>query len=199
MDLDFNSFDDIPLPIKAAFVAIICALVFYFAYMIDYSNTLRITRANQSKEADLKTSLQSLYDTNTALRNKISDFQELTKTLVQWQSQLIKPSELSDLLNEILKIGSGNNLQFDLFNPGDKIKEDMYLKVPIKIVVEGSYNQIADFISQIANMKWLIAVNDFIIAKKKILVNGKESSETTNTSGGLISEITVEVYYRDSK
>jgi type IV pilus assembly protein PilO len=198
MDLDFRTFDEIPLIIKAAFVAAICGLVFYFAYMFDFSYTLRVIHGNAQKEADLKIQYQALVDTKKTLENNIADFPQLLTTLAEWQGQLIKPTELPELLNEILKIGTNNNLQFDLFNPGEKIKDDIYYKLPIKILAQGSYNQIADFISQIANMKWLIAIDNIIIAKKGVLAAAAKSDALVS-NGALLAEVNLEVYYRASK
>ena len=196
MDLNFNSFDDIPVPLRIAFIGVICGLLFYFAYMFDFSYTLRVINANKNQENDLKANLQVVINQRNDLQANISDYPALFATLVEWQSQLIKPEQLPDLLNEMLKIGNGNSLQFDLFNPGEKIKDDLYYKVPIKIVAEGSYNQIADFISQIANMKWLIAVDDFIIAKKRLTPDAKANPADEASNNNLVTEINVEAYYR---
>jgi type IV pilus assembly protein PilO len=196
MDLNVNSFDDIPIIIRVAFIAIICAVIAYFSYMVDFSYELRVIHNNQKKEGDLKTSLQGMVDAENTQAAAISDLPALFKTLLQWQGQLIKPTELPDLLSEILKIGTGNNLQFDLFSPGDKTREDIYFKLPIKIVVTGSYNQIADFISQLANMKWLVAVDNFIIMKKEL---DKRAIASPTTTGLLVSEINLEVFYRAGK
>jgi Tfp pilus assembly protein PilO len=197
MDLNFNSFDDIPIPLRVAFIGVICALLFYFAYMFDFSYTLRVINANKNQENDLKTNLQVVINQRNDLQANISDYQQLFATLVEWQGQLIKPEQLPDLLNEMLKIGTADSLQFDLFNPGEKIKEDLYYKVPIKIVAEGSYNQIADFISQIANLKWLIAVDDFIIvAKRRLNPEAKANPGEEIGNNNLVSEINVEAYYR---
>jgi type IV pilus assembly protein PilO len=198
MDMDFNSFDDIPIPLRVGFIGVACALLFYFAYMFDFSGQLRIIKSNQNLENDLKGSLQAQTSARNNLQKNISDYPHLFATLIEWQLQLIKPEQLPDLLNEILKIGTANSLQFDLFNPGEKIKADLYYKVPIKIVAEGSYNQLADFISQIANMKWLIAVDNFIIAKKVVTQENKTDVAAVNNNS-LVSEINLEAYYRAGK
>jgi type IV pilus assembly protein PilO len=192
MDMNFNSFSDIPVPVRMAFIAVICAVIAYFCYMVDFSYLLRVIHNNQKKEDDLKTSLQVMIDGENTLQNSISDLPALFSTLVQWQGQLIKPTELPDLLSEILRIGTGNNLQFDLFSPGDKVKVDLYYKLPIKIVVSGSYNQIADFISQIANMKKLVAISNFGIMRKDL----DKKLPAAAITGALIAEINLEVYYR---
>jgi type IV pilus assembly protein PilO len=197
MDLQFNSIDDIPIPFRVVFIAAVCALLFYFAYMFDFSYGLRVIRANKNQETDLKAALQSLINSRNDLQANINDYPQLFATLIEWQDQLIKPEQLPDLLNEILKVGTGNSLQFDLFNPGEKVKEDIYYKVPIIIVVEGSYNQIADFISQLANMKWLIAVDNFIIAKKRLVTSPNVDAAAENNN--LVSEIHLEAYYRAGK
>ena len=196
MDLNINSFADIPAALKVAFVGLICAVIIYFAYMVDFSYILHVIASNQKKEGDLKISVQAMVDGENTLQKSISDLPDLLVTLIKWQGQLIKPTELPDLLSEILKIGTGNNLQFDLFSPGDKVKVDLYYKLPIKnLVVSGSYNQIADFISQLANMKWLVAITNFGIIKKEL----DKKLPAAAVTGALVAEINLEVYYRATK
>lgn len=196
MDLNFNSFGDIPASIRYFIIAAVCAIIFYFAYMLDFSGLQRVIKNNQQKENDLKTQFSALITVEALADSALSHLPQLQETLKAWQGELIKPSQLPDLLNEILKIGTSNNLQFDLFNPGEGLKVDQYIKIPIRVIIKGNYDQIANFISQVANMKWLVGITNFSIEKKADL-----DKKTVDPAllGRLTSELNLEVYYLADK
>jgi type IV pilus assembly protein PilO len=198
MNLDFNNIGDIPVSIKIIIVAFISAIIFYFAYFLDFASLQRIIKTNEQHETDLKTQLAGLIGAEAIIDTELSHLPQLQKILAEWQGQLIKPSELPALLNEILKIGTANTLQFDLFNPGEKLKEDQYMKVPIRVIVRGSYDQIANFISQVANMKWLVGIESFNIEKKAMTDTEKKAVDQSSPSH-IVSEINLEVYYLADK
>jgi type IV pilus assembly protein PilO len=198
MNLDFNNIGDIPVSIKIIIVAFISAIIFYFAYFLDFASLQLIIKTNEQHETDLKTQLAGLIGAEAIIDTELSHLPQLQKILAEWQGQLIKPSELPALLNEILKIGTANTLQFDLFNPGEKLKEDQYMKVPIRVIVRGSYDQIANFISQVANMKWLVGIESFNIEKKAMTDTEKKAVDQSSPSH-IVSEINLEVYYLADK
>jgi type IV pilus assembly protein PilO len=198
MNLDLNNIGDMSVSLKALVIAVICSFIFYFGYMSDFATLLRIIKGNKQQELDQKTQLTGLVTSQAIEQNNLAHLPQLQKTLTDWQGQLIKPNELSDLLNEILKIGTANNLQFDLFNPGEKIKEQDYIQVPIKVVVKGNYDQIANFISQLANMKWLVGIDSFIIGKPNEREK-KGANQNPTDVGRIASELNLEVYYVPDK
>jgi type IV pilus assembly protein PilO len=76
-----------------------------------------------------------------------------------------------------------------------------YVKVPIKVVAVGNYHQIADFISQVANMPLVVVIGDFIVTDENqgVLLGDKLAKQATSQHL-LTSEMTLEVYYpKESK
>ena len=134
------------------------------------------------------------------MREVVLQFPEVLKLLNEWQGQLITGSNLPDLLNQILKIGAANHLQFSLFVPGAKKQEDDYFMVPIKVLVRGNYNQVANFISQVANLPQIVVISDFMMLK---LANaaGVDEKETEDAGAAnyLTTALTLEVYYLANK
>jgi type IV pilus assembly protein PilO len=199
MDSDMANFDvsDIPVSMQFFITALLCAMVFYLAYMIDFSYMRHMITSSQRQEMDLKTQLAGAINAEAEVNADLSQLPQLEKTLKEWQNTLIKSSDVPDLLNDILKTGTANSLQFDLFTPGEKSKVGDYIKVPIKAVVSGNYDQIATFMSQIANMKRLVGIDNFNIEQKN-LTSGKKPSEA-EANGNLLAELTLEVYYLADK
>lgn len=71
-----------------------------------------------------------------------------------------------------------------------------YAKVPIKVVVVGSYHQLADFISQIANMPWIVSVGDFTISSDSQNPSlGDKLAKQAELQHLLTAEMTLDVYH----
>lgn len=180
---------------KKSYVLIIilsCGAFFYLSYFLFLSSEMdELTLTLQQQQDIMKE-----YDQNLAqqavLTAEVSHAKEINLKLDFWQKNLEKSSEIPEVLNEILKYGGQNNLQFNLFSPGGEVIEKKYTKIPIKIIVLGNYHQIANFISAVANMKWVIKIPKIAIAKNPV---PKETEPTTR----LRSEINLELYILGGK
>jgi type IV pilus assembly protein PilO len=75
-------------------------------------------------------------------------------------------------------------------------KKYLFAKVPIKVVLVGNYHQIADFISQIANMPSLIVVGNFTITNEaSSAVLGEKLAQQAEAQHLLSAELTLDVYH----
>lgn len=198
--LDIKNIHKWPVPMKGIVVALCCAVVFYFGYSIDLSNIQKQLQANQQQEGDFKTQLDATLLEYAELEQAISQLGDIEKALATWQKKLILQQDLPDLLNQILKLGTSSGLQFNLFNPGADVSAEGYLKVPIKVVVVGNYNQIASFISKVANMTSIVAISDFSISRMpKSTSTTPEAADQSASSNQLTAQIILEVYHLGSK
>lgn len=69
-------------------------------------------------------------------------------------------------------------------------------KIPIKVVVVGNYHQLADFISQVANMPWIVAVGNFTISNENaVTLLGETLAKQADTQHLLSAELTMDVYH----
>lgn len=179
---------------------LVCSMVFYVGYYFDFSSQSAEIYTRYKQELDLKEQVDSILKTKQAMQEVVLQFPEVRKLLNQWQGQLINSSSLPDLLNLILKIGAKNHLQFSLFTPGAKKQQDDYFVVPIKVVVQGGYGQVAQFISDIANLPQLVAVTDFVMAKQSNEAGAvaKTAGEAA-ANGNLTTAMVLEVYYLVNK
>ncbi len=210
MAIDLKSFDfknidlrnvyEWPLVGRLLLFFLACVAVFYLGYYFDFSNQSHQIFVRYKQELDLKDQVSSILKTKQEMQEIVLQYPELQKLLSQWQGQLINGSNLPDLLNQILKLGALNHLQFSLFAPGEKKTEDDYEVVPIKVVVQGGYNQVAHFISEIANLPQIVAVSDFIMGKQIAEPSTAEKAAGEGAaSNNLTTAIMLEVYFLDNK
>ena len=81
------------------------------------------------------------------------------------EKQLPGKAEMDALLSDINQAGIGRGLQFDLFRPGQVDVRNYYADLPIAIEVQGSYNDLASFTSDIAKLSRIVTINNISIAK----------------------------------
>lgn len=190
---------EFPLPVQIFFIVFACSVVFYVVYGWDVSFLQRQLAASQQQEQDLKVQVEAFSNNLESINNDIAQLPELEELLNQWQTKLIKPQDLPDLLSEILKIGTNNGLVFDTFNPQAAVNEGVYIKIPIRVVAHGTYQEIATFLSQVANMSSIVVIGNFNLANAAATTAAGSTPPSADVAGNLTAELTLEVYYLATK
>jgi type IV pilus assembly protein PilO len=194
---DLNNIHEWPLATRCVVIALICVIVFYIGFKWDIAALQKKMQTSQAEENDLKLQYQAVIKKQIAARAELIHFNEMRVLLTQWQQKLVRYNELPELLNQILKIGNNNSLYFSLFDPGDGVKDNNYQKIPIKIIAAATYHQLADFISQIANLPWIIVIDNFGISNEnRNDVLGTKLAEAANSQNLLTLSLILDVYYK---
>lgn len=176
-----------PIFAKLIVIGIGCLIVFYLAYFFDFSDTNAKLKRIKNQEEDLKAQMVPLLTNQVDLKNDLKKYPLFLQALSDSQKTMIEKKDLAELVNSIVKIGAKNGLVFSSFNPESEIKNNGYTEVPIKAALIGSYDQIATFFSQIANLDYLVAIGDFTLSK---------DIKNTNSNKAVKAEITLEIYER---
>lgn len=185
-----------PLVPRIIVIGVVCLIVLYLGYFFDLSNQLKKIKVIKQQVEDLKVQFISMASNMTEIRDDLEKYSVLVGALAQSQKKLITSPELSELLNEILKMGAKNELEFNYFSPGTEIKEGSHIKIPIKVIVEGTYDQIASFISQIANMDRIVAIDTITLIKKD---PSKMEGVQPDMPNRLVAEFMLDVYEAKAK
>lgn len=96
-------------------------------------------------------------------------------------TQLPNEKEIPEILKNISRLGKESNLEFTLFRPKTEEPQQFYAKVPIDLVVVGSYHNIGTFFDKIGKLPRIINVIDFNISRVKE-VKGRETEILVRTS-----------------
>lgn len=81
--------------------------------------------------------------------------------------QLPSKSEMDALLQDVHQFGLKRGLRFELFRPGDETRRDFYVEMPVAIVLEGGYHEIASFLSDVSSMPRVVTFGDIKLAPQK--------------------------------
>lgn len=194
--LNFNTMYDWPIGAKAVVLGILFLIVFYLGYRWNIASLKSNYQDLVAQEADLKQQFESIVVKEETLKTELVQFSSLQLMLNDWRKQLPVQDNLPELLNEILKMGAARHIFFSLFDPGDEVKEKPYWFVPIKVVMVGDYDQISIFLSQLANMPWILAIRNFVFSdENKNDVLGARLATIANEQNLLTAEVTLSIYF----
>ena len=113
----------------------------------------------------------------TAYQAQMIQIKDMLAELVR---QLPDSSEVPSLLIDITEAGGRRGLEFVVFDPQEQELGDFYSTLPILMEVKGNYHQLANFISDLAQMPRIVTVGNLEIA--------------ADEDGGLTSSLVLQTY-----
>jgi len=178
MAISMDSVLKLPTPKKVLILAVILAVIaglYLYAFFLPGRNELNTSRAELSR-------LTKELNENKAITRELQNFKEqiakLNEELKTALTQLPNEKEIPEILKNISSLGKESNLEFTLFRPKPEEPQQFYAKVPIELIVLGSYHNIGMFFDKVSKLPRIINVVDFNMTRAKD-VKGK-IGETEN-------------------
>jgi type IV pilus assembly protein PilO len=182
---DINASGGWPLPVKAAVIALVCAVVAGGGIYLDTISQLEELEASEKKEPELK----NLFETKQKKAVNLQDYKDqlslIEASLEEMIRQMPTKEEVASLLIDISQTGLASGLEFKLFKPAAPIVKDFYSELPINIQVKGKYEELGLFVSGLASLPRIVTVHDVSIIPQ---AGGK------NTASTMIMNATVKTY-----
>ncbi len=104
------------------------------------------------------------------------------------QALLPNEEESASVLRTVALLGDQSGVEFVLFKPLSPQPAQFYTEHPVQVKVEGSYNEVGAFLSELANMERIVTVSGLEIESVKGAQSDKSASAsfvaTTYTLGG---------------
>ncbi len=95
---------------------------------------------------------------------------ELEVTKAQFQRALLllpDKKEISSLLTNISSLGNEAGLEFILFKPKEEVPKDFYAELPVEIIVEGSYHNVAVFFDRVSKLPRIVNISNVSMTDPK--------------------------------
>ncbi len=178
-DLNNLSFDNIgswPVPIKIAFITIICTGILGLGYWKDVSVLQEDLQKVEAEEVDLRITFEGRQKKAANLNALKQQLEDIKETFGDLLKRLPNKTEVAALLVDISQQGLGAGLEFVLFKPGKEQPADFYIELPIRITVVGQYHQFGKFISGVSDLPRIVTNHNVKIKPKG---DGKLILETT--------------------
>ncbi len=159
--LDFDNIGSWPTPVKSILVLLLFAVVLgagYWFYLKDLQIQLEST-ARQEQQLKESFGTKAFQAANLdQYREQMKEMEESFGTLLQ---QLPKDTEVPGLLEDITHTGLGSGLEFQSIRLQPEIKREIYVELPIEIVVTGSYHDLGTFVSGVAALPRIVTLHEF--------------------------------------
>lgn len=109
-------------------------------------------------------SLERQYKDQKAIADDLATFQENIRKLEEdlriALTQLPREKEIPSLLRDIYLLGRKSGVEFKSFQPQPEQAKKLYAEVPIKLVISGTYHEIAVFFDRIGKLSRIINISD---------------------------------------
>jgi type IV pilus assembly protein PilO len=175
-NIDFKNIANLPLPIKAIFLAIMLGLLVLAGYWFLWAPSIEELNQAKAKEVDLRNVFLEKKQQAISLDLYKQQMVDIQRTFGALLKQLPDKSQMDGLLTDINQAGLQRGLEFELFKPGQETNADFYAEMPISIKVSGSYHDLGGFATDISKLSRIVTLNNLAIVP-----SGKDSKEVRLT------------------
>jgi type IV pilus assembly protein PilO len=152
------------LPKLLALIAALVALV-AAGYVADWQGQMDLLVAGATEEDKLKEEYKGKKQSAVNLDLHRQQLREIDSSFGTLLKQLPNKSQMDALLVDINQAGLGRGLQFELFRPAPQESvKDFYAELPVSVRVTGSYHDMGQFASDIAQLSRIVTLNDIVIS-----------------------------------
>jgi len=180
-ELDFQNVGVWP----ALYKAILCATVFMAILLLAYFFHVKGLYTHIDTLAAKEVSLRQNYQEKALQAANFDEYRqqmrELEESFSLFLTQLPTDTEVPSLLEDITEIGYGSNLDITSIVLQPEQIEAFYVRLPIKIVAEGSYHHVGAFVSSVSSLPRIVTLHDY-------------SMKANKASGRLVFEIQAQTY-----
>jgi type IV pilus assembly protein PilO len=162
-----DKIDAIPVKQRALIVAVVVLAMVGGFYQFVYKTKTALIQVYEVRLTKLNSELQEL----RVIKKKLEEFKsmiaELEVQLDVAQKQLPRSKEIPTLLNDISKFGKGAGLEFLSFRPAKENKKGFYAEVPINLVINGPFHNLAKFVDDIVHYPRIIKISSINMSSPK--------------------------------
>ncbi|WP_288363219.1 type 4a pilus biogenesis protein PilO [uncultured Spongiibacter sp.] len=166
-----------PVLVRAALWVLAFVLVLVGGYFYVIAD-LRVELENAvAKEAKLKTEFEKKAFKAAKLEPLKKQMAEMEESFGILLGQLPADTEVPGLLEDMTEKAVDNGLEIDSIKLQPERTQEFYIELPIAIEVEGTYHDLAAFVSGIASLPRIVTLHDYKIKTNKQL--GTQSMSIT--------------------
>jgi type IV pilus assembly protein PilO len=164
---DFQSVDDpnnlgsAPISVRVTLLVLIIAAVLGGAYQLDISALQAQLETDRAKEQELKTSItskQQLVANLDAYRTQLVEMEQTFNTILR---QLPSKKEIENLIVDVAQTSLADGLTNIQIQALPEVPYDYYAEAPYVLRFQGTYHQLAKFVSDASALPRIITLHNF--------------------------------------
>ena len=180
-DLELDNIGQWPAAAKLVLTIFLSVVVIGLGYVGLVSDKIDQLDRVSAEELTLKQSYKAKYHVAANLELFRAQMLEAEDIFANQLRSLPNSHETPGLLDDITFIGTISGLDFVKLEWQPEISKEIYIELPIDIVVNGTYHSFGNFVSKIAGLPRIVTLHDFtidILSKNKDTLSLKLEAKT---------------------
>ena len=180
-----------PKSIKFGVCATLFVIIIAAGLYFDTQEQLKVLETHEKKEVQLKEEFKVKADQAAKLELYKEQLAEMEASFGALLRQLPETTEVESLLVDVSQTGLASGLEIKKFKPSAEEKKGFYAELPISLEVNGSFHQLATFISGIAALPRIVTIHNM---KLEPFTGDKRAPDEQNFDGKLSMSATAKTY-----
>jgi type IV pilus assembly protein PilO len=153
-----------PLPVRLGVITLVFVVVTAaLLYFVVWGGAKDELASLENQELSLREEFRTKHAKAVNLELYKQQLVDIEKSFGAMLRQLPGKTEMQNLLVDISQSGTATGLQQSLFQPQPEQNREFYAEKPIKIQLTGSYHQMGQFVSTIAQLPRIVTLHDVAI------------------------------------
>ena len=162
VDFDLENIGAWPALIKGIFALIVSAFAGFLVYYFVISDQLTELEQKQQQELELRQKFQVKYGIAVNVETYRAQLKTIEQQFQSMLKQLPSSHETAALLDDMTFVGTANGLRFDKLEWQAEREQEIYIELPMALIVVGEYHQLGQFVSDVAALSRIISLHDFV-------------------------------------
>lgn len=162
-NLELENIGQWPSAAKLVLTLFLSVVVIGLGYVGLVSDKIKQLEQVSAEEISLKQSYKAKYHVAANLDLFRAQMLEAEDIFANQLKSLPNSHETPGLLDDITFIGTISGLDFVKLEWQPEISKEIYIELPIDIIVNGSYHSFGNFVSKIAGLPRIVTLHDFTI------------------------------------
>lgn len=193
-EISLDNIGEWPILLKSILMWTVVILMLGIAYMFSFKEQIADLDALKDKEIELRQTMEMKQQLAVNLPLYKLQLEKMKVKFGALLKQLPPKTEIPELLEDISRSGIRAGLNFQLFDPQPEVEHDFYIELPIKIIVDGTFHQLAKFISDVAGMRRIVTLHNFDIKFPAVTDSKQKLIRKINGQSPLIMTVTAKIY-----
>lgn len=160
-DLDINNAGAWPAPVKLISGLLLSVLVLVAGYKFHLEDIELQLDKQRAEELTLREQFSTKAYQAANLEAYREQMKEMEVSFGALLRQLPSDTEVPGLLEDITRTGLASGLEFSEIKLLPEVQQQFYIELPIQIVVEGGYHDLATFVSGVSSLPRIVTLHDF--------------------------------------
>jgi len=166
MDNFFDKFGQISLAQKIIGFVVLC-IISIAVYIFLFQNSVESDIMAQKRQIQVKKNeLADVQQKMIKIKEYEAEAKRLDKKLEEALSLLPEKSEIPKLLEKISNLAEKAGLAIAQFTPLGEIPEDFFVRVPIDLKLNGSYQELINFFDAVSKLRRVVNITDITIERR---------------------------------